>query len=120
MSNKNAPKSLRNKFGAARRPPGFEWCWCQGFNIGCGLVRSSKMCHVHTIKEKRIRKGRISIMTRRICRRSLTLQFLEKQASILVDTLKQLINEDDDKDHLDSPRELQDDGVPLDNAHVNV
>src|SRR5882757_643850 len=120
MSNRNAPKSLRNKFGAARRPGGFEQCWCRGFGIGCGLIRSSATRRLHEITEKRIRKGRISIMTRRIRRRSLTLQFLEKQAGILVDILNQLINDDDDKDHSGSPRDLQDEGVPVDNTNVNV
>ena len=48
------------------------------------------------------------------------MQFLEKQAGILVDILNQLINEDDDKDHSGSPRDLQDEGVPVDNTNVNV
>ena len=59
-------------------------------------------------------------MTCHICRWLLTLQFLEKQAGILVDILNQLINEDDDKDHSGSPRDLQDKGVPVDNANISV
>ena len=32
----------------------------------------------------------------------------------------QLTNKDNDEDHLDSPRELQDEGVPVDNANISV
>src|SRR5258706_15892733 len=34
-SNKNAPKAPKNKSGP---PPGYERCWCHGFNISRGVV----------------------------------------------------------------------------------
>ena len=43
------------------------------------------MRQIHAIKERKIRKGRFSITTHYICRQSLTLQFLEMQASLLVE-----------------------------------
>ena len=118
MSNRNTPKAPKKKSGAARLP-GYERCWCRGFNVGCGLIRSRRTRQRHTVREREIRKGRISIITRHIRRRSLTLQFLEKQADLLVDILMELIDEVNDGDHLNAPRELQD-GVSVDNVDLEA
>lgn len=57
-------------------------------------------------------------MTGHIHRRSLALQFLEKQAGLLVDILMKKINEINNEDHLNAPRGLQDEGVPVGNVDL--
>ena len=49
--------------GNPRRPPGYEQCWCKGFNHGCGLVRPLRMCQHHAIKEKRKLESKYDEMT---------------------------------------------------------
>ena len=75
---------------------------------------------MHEFKEREIAKCKTSIMTRHIRRQSLTLQFLEKQAGLLVDILMKSINEVNGEDHLSAPRELQDEGVPVDNIELEA
>ena len=59
-------------------------------------------------------------MTHYICRRSLTLQFLEKQAGLLVDILEKSIYEVDVEDHFNTPRGFQDEGVPVDDVDLET
>ena len=51
-------------------------------------------------------------MTPHIRRRSLTFPIIKMQAGLLVDILMKSINEVNDEDYLNAPRELQDEGVP--------
>ena len=115
MSNRGTPKTPKNKCGAARLPAGFKWCGNCGFNVGCGLIKSPKTRRMHAIKEMKFRKGRINKMTRHIRQRSLTLQLLERQAGLLVDILKKSMSKVNNEDHLNTPRELHDERVPMDN-----
>jgi len=59
-------------------------------------------------------------MTRYIHRRSLTLQFLEKQAGLLVNILEKSIYEVDVEDHFNTPRGFQDEGVPVDDVDLET
>jgi len=59
-------------------------------------------------------------MTRHIRRRSLTLQFLEKQAGLLVDILEKSIYEVDVEDHFNIPRGFRDEGVPVDDVDLET
>ena len=52
----NAPTASEERSAAARRPPGYERCWCRGFNVGCGLIRSTRTRRNHANKERRIRE----------------------------------------------------------------
>ena len=115
MSNRSTPKAPKNKSGVARLPAGFKWCGYCGFNVDCGLIRSPKTRRMHAIKKIKLRKGRISKMTRHIRWRSLTLQLLEKQAGLLVDILKKSIGKVNNEDHLNAHREPQDERVLVDN-----
>ena len=81
----NAPEASVNRSRAAKRLPGYEWCWCHGFNIGCGLVRLSKTCKRHENKQQQIAKGKYDRITCHIRAQSLTFQFLENQAGLLAD-----------------------------------
>jgi len=73
-SSRHMPKASKSNSGAVRRPAGYERCWCRGFNVGCGLIRSEWMCQLHATKERKLIKGIISTMIHYIHRRSLTLQ----------------------------------------------
>ena len=73
---------------------------------------SLKTHQMHAIEKREIQKGRISIMTPHIRRRSLTFPIIKMQAGLLVDILMKSINEVNDEDYLNAPRELQDEGVP--------
>jgi len=117
---RHTPKAPKSKSGAARPPAGLEWCWCHGFNVSCGLTRSDQMRQPHTIRERKCIKSIISAMTHYIHRQSLTLQFLEKQAGLLVDILKKSIYEVDVEDHFNIPRGLQDEGVPVDDVNLET
>jgi len=59
-------------------------------------------------------------MTRYIHRQSLTLQFLEKQAGLLVNILKKSIYKVDVEDHFNVPRGLQDKGAPVDDVNLET
>jgi len=59
-------------------------------------------------------------MTHYIRRRSLTLQFLEKQAGLLVDILKDSIYEVNFEDHFNIPRGFRDKGVPVDDVDLET
>jgi len=48
------------------------------------------------------------------------LQFLEKQAGLLVDILKKSIYKVDVEDHFNIPRGLQDEGVPVDDVNLET
>ena len=93
-SKRNTPGALHNRSVAARaRPlPGYEWCWCRGFNIGCGSVRSWKTCQQHAHKERRLRNGNYDKIIYPMFTRLLTFQFPESQAQLLVDFLADSIN----------------------------
>jgi hypothetical protein len=43
-SRRNIPEASGNILGAANSLPGYKRCWCHGFEIGCGLIRSSRTC----------------------------------------------------------------------------
>ena len=116
-SNKHAPKASKNNSGL---PAGYERCWCHGFNIGCGLIRSATTRRNHAIRERERRKGKVSVPTHYIRRQLLILRFLETQAARLVDILMELVNEDNDEDHLDAPREPQDEGVSVDDRNLEA
>jgi hypothetical protein len=70
------------------------------------------------IKERKLTKGIISTTTRYIHSRSLTFQFLEKQASLVVGILERSINDVNGEDHLNVPRGLQDEGVRVDDVEA--
>ena len=72
----------------------------------------------HAIKERKLAKGIISTTTRCIRSRSLTFQFLEKQASLLVDILDRSINDVNGEDHFNVPRGLQNEGVRVDDVEA--
>ena len=116
-SNKHAPKASKNNSGL---PAGYERCWCRGFNVGCGLIRSATTRRNHAIRERERRKGKVSVPTHYIRRQLLILRFLETQAARLVDILMELVNEDNDEDHLDAPREPQDEGVSVDDRNLEA
>jgi len=59
-------------------------------------------------------------MTRYIRRRLLTLQFLEKQAGLLVNILKDSIYKVNFEDHFNIPRGFQDKGVPVDDVDLET
>ena len=50
---RGAPTPSGNWNVAARHPPGYEQCWCKGFKVDCGCMRSSRTCQRHALKEKR-------------------------------------------------------------------
>jgi hypothetical protein len=91
-SKKNAPTMSINQSVVARYLPGHEWCWCQGFKIGCGRVRSSRACKYHTAREKKIRDGNYDKLVCQICKQSLTLQFVEIQAHPQGDSLRNSVD----------------------------
>jgi hypothetical protein len=62
-SKQNAPKPSSDKSRASKHLPEYERCWCCGFNIGCGFVRSWKMCQRHAVKERKARKGNYDKIT---------------------------------------------------------
>ena len=74
MSRRHVPKAPKRNSGAVRCPAGIGQCWCGGFNVGCGLIRTEWMCQLHATKERKLIKGIISTMIHYIHRRSLTLQ----------------------------------------------
>lgn len=76
-SKNNAPTTSTKHSVAAIYPPGPERCWCQGFGKGCGRPRSPRARKYHAAKEKEIRESTYDKLTRHICKRSLTLQFVE-------------------------------------------
>jgi len=51
-SKKNAPMISGNQSVAARHPLRYQWCWCHGFDVGCGLVRSLRMHQHHALRER--------------------------------------------------------------------
>jgi len=119
-SSRCAPKAPKRKSGAARPPAGLQRCWCHGFNVGCGLIRSEWTHRLHTTKERKRIKGIISTMTCYIHRQSLTLQFLEKQVGLLVNILEKSIYEVDIEDHFNIPRGFRDEGVPVDDVDLET
>ena len=75
---------------------------------------------IHVIKERKIRQGKISTMTHCICRQSLTLQFLDTHAGLLVNILNQSLDEVNNNNHLNTPEELHDRGMPMGNVNLEV
>jgi len=71
MNNRYAPRALRNYHGVAITRARYERCWCRGFNIGCGRIRSPTTRYIHRIKHRKIVESKNNIMTRRIHSRSL-------------------------------------------------
>jgi len=59
-------------------------------------------------------------MTHYICRWLLTLQFLEKQAGLLVNILEKSIYEVEVEDHFNIPRGFWDKGVPVDDVNLET
>jgi hypothetical protein len=84
MRNKNTLRALKSKSRGVRPllDMSVPVLW---IHIGCGLIRSLKTRQMREIKDILIGKGIISIITRHIHRRSLTLQFLEQKADLLVE-----------------------------------
>jgi len=100
-SKRNAPRASCNRSGAARPLPGYEWCWCRGFNISCGSIRAWKTCQLHALKERKIRN--------------------ESQAHLLVDFLADSIKEfnvEDVEDRWDTPGQPQDKEGPVDKVDL--
>jgi len=56
-SKQNVPTISSNRSITAKRLPGYQWCWCRGFNVGCGHVRSLRTRRHHALKEGRIIEG---------------------------------------------------------------
>ena len=56
-SKNNAPTTPGNRSAAARDLTGYEQCWCRGFNVGCGLVRTLRTRQRHAMKEIRMKEG---------------------------------------------------------------
>jgi hypothetical protein len=54
----NAPNTHSNRSVARRHLPGYERCWCRGYNVGCGLVESLRTRQKHALKERTIREGK--------------------------------------------------------------
>src|SRR5258706_3324239 len=55
---RTAPTTSTNRSTAARCLPGYERCWCHGFNVGCGLVRGLRTRQCHYVKEGMIIDGK--------------------------------------------------------------
>ena len=73
---------------------------------------------MHTIKEKKSKITHNTRITHYIRGRSLTLQFLEKQQDLLLKFLRYSINGFNGEERWDVSRELQDDGVPMDDVDL--
>jgi len=52
-SKKHVPKTSKSKLKSANSLPGYQHCWCEGFNIGCGVVRaaSTRSMHARKVRE---------------------------------------------------------------------
>ena len=119
-SKRNAPNASSNKSGAAKHLPGYERCWCRGFNDGCGLVRSSETRRIHAIKEGKIKEGQCDEITHHIHTQSLTLKFLKNKTHCLVNFPRKSVHEVNGEDHQNIPREPQDERMPLDNVDLEA
>src|ERR1700745_2719716 len=49
------PKKSKSKFKSRNSLPGHQHCWCEGFNIGCGLVcgPSTHYLHANMVKQRK-------------------------------------------------------------------
>ena len=74
-------------WGAANFLPGYERCWCRGFKVGSGLVRSSRTRRDHSNKEKELIMSNYDKIRRAIGEQWLTLQFLEIHRELLANSL---------------------------------
>ena len=119
-SRKNIPGAPRNIFGAANSLPGYEWCRCCGFKLSCGLVRLLRMRRDHSNKEWELRMSNYDKIICDICKKWLTLKFLEIPRQLLANSLGDFVKNSDVKEHRDVPKEPQDEGVPAHNDNLGA
>ena len=56
-SNKHIPKKSKSKLKSANSLRGYQHCWCEGFDIGCGVVltTSTRFLHAKRVQERKER-----------------------------------------------------------------
>jgi len=118
-SRRNLPEVHRNILKPAKSLPGYEQCWCHGYKIGCGLIRTPRSHQNHKNKEIRVNISNEHKIRCDICKWP-TVQLHEIHREPLADSLRGLVDGFNATKYRNIPKEPQDKGVPVHNADLGV